>query len=541
MLKQMGRTSQTVLIILYVLITVKAFEMEVIPADRIVARIGETLILTCNTTGCALPKFSWRTQMDYPLGGKVYNDKTYSTLTMSPVSAENNNDYLCTVICNKEKKEKSVKVELYSFPSDPVIKTTASLVVGETATVICKVHDVFPSDHLELLLKKEEHILHSKTFEGDVCTKAETKTVAYSFNLTTEDNGKEITCVARLQIAGMDFEPNERSTSLKLNANFGPQNTFISASPGNLSMEGHSLKLTCVTESNPPAQVFWRKHLAKETIQHFVENNVLSIPHAHFTDSGQYICEVINPVTNKTEKATVNIVIQAPPKNTTLTVFPSSSVKEGESVTISCTATGVPAVQIILEKKIGGVITTLKTEDGKYTIEKAQLKDAGKYECTFTNKFGNHSLDVELDVKVPPQNITVLVYPSENVKEGENITIVCSTYSNPPSRMILKKVNQEKEIILPVANGTFTLYNVTKNDTGRYLLDVFNEVGSNIKVIEIAVVGKLEKPDQIMPLIIAFSCVTAVAIPVVAILIYVSRKAKINGSYSLVKALRLKV
>lgn len=84
----------------------------------------------------------------------------------------------------------------------------------------------------------------------------------------------------------------------------------------------------------------------------------------------------------------------------------------------------------------------------------------------------------------------MLVYPSENVKEGENITIVCSTYSNPPSRMILKKVNQEKEIILPVANGTFTLYNVTKNDTGRYLLDVFNEVGSNIKVIEIAVVGR---------------------------------------------------
>lgn len=53
--------------------------------------------------------------------------------------------------------------------------------------------------------------------------------------------------------------------------------------------------------------------------------------------------------------------------------------------------------------------------------------------------------------------------------------------------------------------------------------------------------GKLEKRHQMMPLIIAFSCTTAIAIPVVAILIYVSRKAKINGSYSLVKALRLKV
>ena len=91
---------------------------------------------------------------------------------------------------------------------------------------------------------------------------------------------------------------------------------------------------------------------------------------------------------------------------------------------------------------------------------------------------------------VPPQNTTVLVHPSENVKEGENVTITCSTYSNPPSQMVLKKVHQEKEIILPSVNGTFILYNVTKNDTGRYVLDVFNEVGNNIKVIEIAVVGR---------------------------------------------------
>lgn len=75
-------------------------------------------------------------------------------------------------------------------------------------------------------------------------------------------------------------------------------------------MEGDSLKLTCVTESNPPPQIVWRKHLADESIHHLIENNVLSIPHAHFTDSGLYICEVINLATNKTEKATVDIVIQ---------------------------------------------------------------------------------------------------------------------------------------------------------------------------------------------------------------------------------------
>lgn len=95
-------------------ITVKAFEMEIIPANRIVKQIGETLRLTCNTTGCASPRFSWRTQMDNPLGGTVNNYRTYSTLTMNPVSTVNSHDYLCTVFCGeKEKKEKSVKVEIY--------------------------------------------------------------------------------------------------------------------------------------------------------------------------------------------------------------------------------------------------------------------------------------------------------------------------------------------------------------------------------------------------------------------------------------------
>ncbi|KFV48034.1 Vascular cell adhesion protein 1, partial [Gavia stellata] len=523
-------------------IVVKAFEMEIIPANRIVAQIGETLVLTCNTTGCASPSFSWRTQMDNPLGGTVNNHKTYSTLTMSPVSVVNSHDYLCTVFCGvKEKKEKSIKVEIYSFPSDPVIEISPSLVAGERVTVICKIPDVYPSDHLEVLLKKEEHVLHKEHFyEGD-STNTETKTVTYSFTLTAEDIGKEITCVASLAIGNLDLEPKERIASQKLNANFGPQNTIITASPGNFLMEGDPLNLTCVTESNPPPQITWRKHLADESIQHLIEHNVLSIPHAHFTDSGLYTCEVINLVTNKTEKATVDIVIQDGPKNTMISVIPATAVKEGETVTMKCTSSGNPAPVISWKKKKATGESEKIFKDATLTIQNIKSQDLGLYECEAYNQFGKEEKAVKLLVQVPPQNITVLVYPSENVKEGENVTITCSTYSNPPSQMVLKKVHQEKEIILPSVNGTFILYNVTKNDTGRYLLDVFNEVGNSIKVIEIAVVGRLEKTDQMIPLIIAFSCVTAIAVPVVAILIYVSRKAKINGSYSLVKALRLKV
>ncbi|NWS65935.1 VCAM1 protein, partial [Crotophaga sulcirostris] len=523
-------------------IAVEGFEMEIIPANRIVAQIGKTLILTCNSTGCESPRFSWRTQMDNPLGGTVNNHKTYSTLTMDPLSVGNSHEYLCTVFCGVgQKKEKSTKVELYSFPSDPIIEISPSLIAGEPVTVTCKIPDVYPSDHLEVLLKKEEHILHTENFYEDDSINTETKTVTYSFNPMAEDIGKEITCVAKLPIDNMDFEPKERVTSKKLNANFGPQNTIITASPSKSPIEGEPLKLTCVTESNPPAQIVWRKHLANESIQHLIENNVLSIPHTRFTDSGLYICEAINLVTNKTEKATMDIVIQDGPKNTMISVIPSTAVKEGETVTMKCTSSGNPAPEISWKKKAATGESEEISKDATLTVQNIKSQDLGLYACEAYNQFGKEEKTVELLVQVPPQNITVLVYPSANVKEGENVIITCSTYSNPPSQMVLKKVHQEKEIILPSVNGTFILYNVTKNDTGRYLLDVFNEVGNNIKVIEIAVVGRLEKQDQMIPLIIAFSCVTAVVVPVAAILIYVSRKAKINGSYSLVKALRLKV
>ncbi|NXK79154.1 VCAM1 protein, partial [Amazona guildingii] len=525
-------------------VAVKAFEMEIIPANRIVKQVGETLRLTCNTTGCASPSFSWRTQMDNPLGGTVNNYRTYSTLTMNPVSTVNSHDYLCTVFCGekekKEKKEKSVKVEIYSFPRDPVIEISPSSAAAEPVTVTCKILDVYPSHYLEVLLKKGDHVLHEKNFYEDESTNTENKTVTYSFNPTAEDIGKEITCVAKLPIPNMDFEPKERVTSEKLTANFGPQNTVITASPGNWPMEGDTLNLTCVTESNPPAQIVWTKHLADESIQLLTKNNVLSIPDARFSDSGLYTCEATNVVTNKTQKAAVDIVIRGAPDITKLSIEPSTTVREGENVSILCSAEGNPSPRIILRRKSDGADMGPYSE-GRILLPSVTFLNGGVYECEAENKFGKSRSEITLNVEFPPQNITVLVYPSENVKEGENITITCSAYSNPPSEMVLKKLHQQKEIILPSVNGTFILYNVTKNDTGRYLLDVFNEVGNNITVIEIAVVERLEKPDQMIPLVIAFSSVTAVAVPAVAILIYVTRKAKINGSYSLVKALGLKV
>lgn len=78
---------------------------------------------------------------------------------------------------------------------------------------------MYPSDHLEVLLKKDGRKLYKKEFFEDDCTNTETKIVTYTFHPMAEDIGKEITCVASLSIDDMDFEPKERTSSQKLNAN----------------------------------------------------------------------------------------------------------------------------------------------------------------------------------------------------------------------------------------------------------------------------------------------------------------------------------
>lgn len=91
----------------------KLFTVEISPGPQIATQIGDSVTLTCRVMGCESPSISWRTQIDSPLSGKVRTEGTKSTLTLSPVSFENEHSYLCIVTCGHKKVEKEIKVDLY--------------------------------------------------------------------------------------------------------------------------------------------------------------------------------------------------------------------------------------------------------------------------------------------------------------------------------------------------------------------------------------------------------------------------------------------
>lgn len=91
----------------------KPFTVDISPRSPVVAQIGDSVVLTCVAVGCDSPSFSWRTQPDSALSGEVKTEGDKSTLTLSSVSFENEQFYLCAVTCLQRTLEKRTRVELY--------------------------------------------------------------------------------------------------------------------------------------------------------------------------------------------------------------------------------------------------------------------------------------------------------------------------------------------------------------------------------------------------------------------------------------------
>ncbi|XP_072530165.1 hemicentin-2-like [Salminus brasiliensis] len=208
-----------------------------------------------------------------------------------------------------------------------------------------------------------------------------------------------------------------------LHVEYPPRNTTVSVSPSGPVLLGGSVSLSCSSDGNPAVLNYtWYR----ENGEQIETGDTLTITETDDTHSGLYYCRAENQ--HGTQSSSVQLDVQYPPRNTTVSVSPSGPVLLGGSVSLSCSSDGNPAVlNYTWYRENGEQIETGDT----LTITETDDTHSGLYYCRAENQHGTQSSSVQLDVQYPPRNTTVSVSPSGPVLLGGSVSLSCSSDGNP--------------------------------------------------------------------------------------------------------------
>ncbi|XP_062962752.1 vascular cell adhesion protein 1 isoform X3 [Cynocephalus volans] len=408
---------------------------------------GGSVTMTCSSEGLPAPEIFWSKKLD---NGNLQLLSGNATLTLIAMRIEDSGIYVCEGGNLIGKSRKEVELIVQAFHSDPEIKMSGLLVHGNPVTVSCEVPNVYPFNQLEIELLKGETTMQNKVFLEEVDRKSpETKSLEVTFIPTTEDTGKVLVCQAKLYIGEMEFQPKQRQSTQTLYVNVAPRDTTVLVNPSPILEEGSSVNMTCSSSGLPAPKILWSRQLNNGDLQPLSENTTITLISTKMEDSGTYVCEGINQA--GISRKEVELIIQVAPRDIQLRAFPSESVKEGDTVIISCTCRNYPETWIILKKKAETGDTVLKSTDGAYTIRKAQLQDAGVYECESKNEVGSQSRSLTLDVKGRENNkdyfspeLLMLYFASSLIIPAIGMTIYFARKANMKGSYSLVEAQKSK-------------------------------------------------------------------------------------------------
>ncbi|XP_073669930.1 hemicentin-1-like [Paramisgurnus dabryanus] len=243
-----------------------------------------------------------------------------------------------------------------------------------------------------------------------------------TINVTTAAQRGRYYCVAQNK-----FGP--QNSSILLDVLFSPKNTSISAIPSSTVLEGNPVTLNCSSVANPPNNyTLYRDNGGQLQLLQIGYNFSYSVTYR--TQSGRYYCVAQNKYGQ--QNSSVLLDIQYPPNSTSISVTPSSTILEGNPVTLNCSSNGNPVVNYTWYRANGGRLQQLTIQTGYYlTISRITAAQSGLYYCVAQNKYGQQNSSYLLDVQFAPKSTSILAIPSSIVLEGNPVTLNCSSNGNP--------------------------------------------------------------------------------------------------------------
>ncbi|KAL7840245.1 hypothetical protein AOLI_G00255680 [Acnodon oligacanthus] len=147
--------------------------------------------------------------------------------------------------------------------------------------------------------------------------------------------------------------------------------------------------------------------------------------------AGTYYCRPIPP--QNVQSPGITLAVGYAPRHTTVQVSPRGAIVEGDSVILTCSSEGAPAVESFAwfkEGESGSVPDSFKPELRLWSLD---YRDYGEYFCVARNSLGtDRSRPVLVNVTYPPKNTKVLISPKGDIMEGYSVNLTCVSNANPP-------------------------------------------------------------------------------------------------------------
>ncbi|XP_076146228.1 B-cell receptor CD22-like isoform X1 [Alosa pseudoharengus] len=170
--------------------------------------------------------------------------------------------------------------------------------------------------------------------------------------------------------------------------------------------EGEKVTLTCDTTcilSNDPIFI-WYKNGQPVTYRHSTRDNKLHLDPVSSEDAGSYSCSVKG---HESLSNDVSLNVRHKPTHVSVSISPSDGIKEGTSVTLTCSSDAKPPVHTYTWYMKSGA-ESLVMGTGESISFNVTSDTSGLYYCEAQNEVGSQN---STDAAVPPKEVVAMILP----------------------------------------------------------------------------------------------------------------------------------
>ncbi|XP_066453318.1 vascular cell adhesion protein 1 isoform X2 [Eleutherodactylus coqui] len=416
-------------------------EITVRPSPMVKA--GEDIQLSCSSDSRSQTVVQWlRLMGDVEL---QMPSNYQGSLTIIHTKPEDSGVYICYVKNEAGITSLQVEINVQDLPEKPTLslKPGTRVVAGQAVTIECLV-----SDGTNFILRKISE-------DGDVFLAPTGKVIIKEADPIDTAVYK---CIAENQYGVSE-------TSKSLTVEYPPRETILSSSSIDLN-EGDTVTMTCVSKGVPAPTISIYQLLTSGESVLLSQDPEITL--ANVT-SGIYQCQATNRLGSEKDK--LELMVRVPPSNTSITIMPSHTVKEGDSVHIRCISESFPDPNLVLRMKTELGINELESEHGQYSISHATVEHTGTYICESSNVVGQQIAEAILTVQAPPQNTLISITPSSVVREGDSVQVRCTSEASPAPTLALKMKMEDDVVDLVSDGGEYNIVHAEVRHTGDEIVE----------------------------------------------------------------------